>query len=140
MHNFACTCDLRIHNLSVKQCFAQAECLSSHNIWLTLGWFWSWNFKVYEIQQYLMRQSSLWYSSKVKVLVVLFHGITSPKCKEIWIFVPFIKATEKTEKFMFCFGLALDWTENTNFVCSYHQCFAFHIQMFHSRIDTLKDC
>ena len=36
MHNFACTCDLRIHNLSVKQCFAQAECLSSHNIWLTV--------------------------------------------------------------------------------------------------------
>ena len=29
---------------------------------------------------------------------------------------PFSKATEKTEKIMFCFGLTFYWTENEKFV------------------------
>ena len=42
---------------------------------------------------------------------------------------PFSKATEKTEKIMFCFGSALYWTENEKFVYNNQQCFAFQIQM-----------
>ena len=42
---------------------------------------------------------------------------------------PFSKATEKTEKIMFCFGSALYWTESKKFVYNNQQCFFFQNPM-----------